>query len=169
MERSSGVGGALQAFPSPRDFRGMAGNEGLEAMAVDKAGVVYALPERATLRGKAFAVFRLRKGVWDMPFALTAVGGFVPVGADFGPDGQLYVLQRDFLGIRGFATRVVRMDVAGDGAAVEVLVTPPGRHDNLEGIAVWRDAAGAIRLTMISDDNFHFLQQTEIVDYRLPD
>ncbi len=30
-----------------------------------------------------------------------------------------------------------------------------GTYDNLEGLSVWRDAGGAIRLTMISDDNFN--------------
>ena len=42
-----------------------------------------------------------------------------------------------------------------------------GQHDNLEGISVWQDASGAIRLTMIADDNFNFFQKTELVEYRL--
>jgi len=42
-------------------------------------------------------------------------------------------------------------------------------HDNLEGVSVWRDADGALRATLVSDDNFRFLQQTEIVEYLLPD
>ena len=51
---------------------------------------------------------------------------------------------------------------------VEVLLTTvTGTHDNLEGLTVWKDAAG-LRATMISDDNFRFFQQTQIVDYRLP-
>jgi hypothetical protein len=35
-------------------------------------------------------------------------------------------------------------------------------------VAIWADDQG-LRATMISDDNFRFFQQTEIVDYRLPD
>lgn len=38
-------------------------------------------------------------------------------------------------------------------------------HDNLEGISVWQDPDGRIRLTMISDDNFMVFQRTEIVEY----
>ena len=49
----------------------------------------------------------------------------------------------------------------GNGGAV--------RHDNLEGLAVWRDDSGAIRLTMISDDNFNLLQRTELVEYAVPE
>jgi hypothetical protein len=43
-----------------------------------------------------------------------------------------------------------------------------GIHDNLEGLAVWRDELDRIRLTMISDDNFRLVQRTEIVEYVLP-
>jgi hypothetical protein len=43
-----------------------------------------------------------------------------------------------------------------------------GVQDNLEGLSVWRDIAGQIRLTLISDDNFRLLQRTEIVEYVLP-
>ncbi len=66
-------------------------------------------------------------------------------------------------------SRVRRITLAGGpGAADEVLLqTEAGTHDNLEGLAVWQDAAGAIRLTMISDDNFLPTQRTEIVDYRV--
>jgi hypothetical protein len=48
------------------------------------------------------------------------------------------------------------------------LETVPRTHDNLEGIAVWRDAEGFIRLTMISDDNGRApFQRTEFVEYRV--
>ena len=42
-----------------------------------------------------------------------------------------------------------------------------GEHDNLEGIAVWRDRNGDIRITMISDDNYRAFQRTEFVEYRV--
>lgn len=88
---------------------------------------------------------------------------------DFGPDGRLYLLERALRGLF-FATRVRRFEIA-EGARVvseeTLLETAAGTHDNLEGISVWRDGAGDIRITMISDDNFRFLQRTEIVEYRL--
>jgi hypothetical protein len=46
-----------------------------------------------------------------------------------------------------------------------LLRSAAGTHDNLEGLAVWRDVGGHIRLTMISDDNFRFFQKTEFVEY----
>ena len=35
--------------------------------------------------------------------------------ADFGPDGQLYLLERDFGWLAGFATRVRRFTLGPDG------------------------------------------------------
>ena len=49
-----------------------------------------------------------------------------------------------------------------------LLETRPLQYDNLEGISVWDDGVG-MRITMISDDNFLFVQRTEIVEYRLRD
>ena len=42
------------------------------------------------------------------------------------------------------------------------------RHDNLEGISVWR-APDGLRMTLISDDNYRWMQRTEIVEYRVDD
>ena len=83
----------------------------------------------------------------------------------------MYVLERHFAGIGGFASRVRRFTLSGDRIAREetLLETPLGAHDNLEGIAVWRGAGGRLRLTMISDDNFRFFQRTEFVEYAVED
>ena len=102
-----------------------------------------------------------------MPFSVTRPDAFVPVGADIGPDGLFYLLERDFTGI-GFRSRVRRFDMTG-GQAETLFQTGTNTYDNLEGLSVWRDATGAIRLTMVSDDNFKFFQQTQIVEYRVTD
>ena len=79
------------------------------------------------------------------------------------------LLERDFWGLLGFRMRVRVFDIRGDRiSGGEVLVeTSAGTHDNLEGLAVWRDRQGTIRLTMISDDNQRFFQRTEFVEYRV--
>jgi hypothetical protein len=162
--------GAARPLPLHRDFRGFAPNGGLEALAVDAEGTVFAIPERSGGLTDPFPVYRYRDGVWDLPFSIGRRGEFLPVGADFGPDGLFYLLERNFLGIFGLQSRVRRFAIDGDAIGQEetLFETPPRTHDNLEGISVWRDAEGFIRLTMISDDNGRApLQRTEFVEYRV--
>ncbi|MEO1789296.1 MAG: esterase-like activity of phytase family protein [Pseudomonadota bacterium] len=157
------------SLPSHPGFRAFRVNGGLEALAIDEAGTLFAVPETPARRNTWFPVFRYEGEGWDSPFRITRSDDLSPVGADFGPDGALYVLERSFHGIFGFASRVRRFDPASTGEVDgEVLLrTRPGTHDNLEGIAAWRDADGAIRLTMVSDNNFNVFQRTEFVEYRL--
>ncbi|WP_238365677.1 esterase-like activity of phytase family protein [Mesobacterium pallidum] len=160
---------ATGSTPLPQHdvFKRLPGNGGLEALAIGPDGTLYALPERGLTRGAYNPVFRFQNGAWGVPHLMLRSDGFVPVGADVGPDGALYVLERAFSGL-GFSSRVRRVHMTGEAWSDEVLLqTPTGRHDNLEGLAVWRDDAGRIRLTMISDDNYRFFQRTEVVDYAL--
>lgn len=168
--RYADLAGPAANLPSPPEFAALPTNGALEALAIGPDGALYTMPEGGGTETTPIPVWRYRKGQWDQPFALPRLGDFLPVGADFGPDGRLYLLERQFHGILGFASRVRRFALHGNAVdAGEVLLqTRPGQHDNLEGIAVWRDAAGAIRLTMVADDNFRFFQATQIVEYRLP-
>lgn len=162
--------GPARPLPMHPDFRTFPSNAGLEALAIDDAGVIYAVPERSGGLTQPFNVYRYRDGVWDVPFTIERRGEFLPVGADFGPDGLFYLLERRFLGIFGLQSRVRRFAIEGDTIGQEdtLFETRPWTHDNLEGISVWRDWDGAIRLTMISDDNARApFQRTEFVEYRL--
>lgn len=167
IRRQQGLAGTPSLLPSHPDFAAMSSNSSLEALAIGSDGALYAIPERSGRVDIPFPVYRFRDGVWDIPFAIPRIEPFLVSGADIGPDGRLYVLERDFLGI-GFRSRLRRFDL--DGGNEEVLFqTSVLTHDNLEGVSVWRDDSGALRATLISDDNFRFLQQTEIVEYLLPD
>lgn len=156
-------GSELMTTPA---FDGMQPNASLEALAISDDGALYTIPERSGAVNQPFPVYRLKDGVWDQPFTLPRRGSFLVVGADIGPDGRLYVLERDFVGI-GFRSRVRRFDMAG-GSEQVLLQTRTRQHDNLEGISVWQDDDG-LRITMISDDNLTNFQRTEVVEYRLTD
>lgn len=151
------------------DFRHLQNNSALEALAIDTRGWLYALPERSGKMTRPFPLFRYRNGTWDRTLSIPRRGHFLPVGADFGPDGRFYLLERDFAMI-GFRSRVRSFVINANTVSDERehIVTRTARHDNLEGIAVWRDAQNRIRLTMISDDNFRAFQRTEFVEYALP-
>ncbi|MCI2399790.1 esterase-like activity of phytase family protein [Aliiroseovarius subalbicans] len=158
-------------LPTHPDFAGMQNNSSLEALAMGPDGALYTLPERSGGTSRPFPVYRFRNGKWDDKLSIPRRAPFLPVGADVGPDGKLYVLERHLGGLLGFSSRVRRFDIGAKGLRNEetLLQTGAGVHDNLEGIAVWRDEDGLIRLTMVSDDNYQFFQVTEIVEYVVPE
>lgn len=155
-------------LPRPREFKSLQRNSSLETLAVQPDGTVLTVPERSGAKERPFPVWRFRNGKWDQPFSIPRRGDFLAVDADIGPDGRFYLLERDFLGLLGFRSRVRRFDLDATGLSNEqVLFTSyPLQYDNLEGIAVWSDGKDT-RLTMISDDNFGTLQRTELIEYRL--
>ncbi|MFC3169963.1 esterase-like activity of phytase family protein [Paracoccus fontiphilus] len=157
------------ALRPPPKVPGMWINSGLEALAI-RDGTIHAMPERSGRDDQPFPVLTFRDNSWGQNGGIRRDPRWLPVGADFGPDGWFYLLERDFRGILGFAARVRRMKLTENGPTDEeiLLTTRPLQYDNLEGLAVWHDGQG-IRLTMISDDNFLALQRTELVEYRLRD
>ena len=159
-----------QVLPRPSGFKSFPVNKGPEALAIDSQGRLYTLPERSLDADGQIPVFRWNGARWSIPFAITPSNSFLPVGADFGPDGRFYLLERDF-SLFGFRSRLRRWKVHGEtlGAEQTLLQTGYGEHDNLEGVAIWRDAQNRLRATMVSDDNFLSLQKTELVEYALPD
>lgn len=159
-----------QVLPRPKEFRSLPINKALEALAIDDRGRLYTLPERALNNDGQIPVWRWNGKSWSNPFTLPSPDSFLPVSADIGPDGRFYLLERDF-GLFGFRSRLRRWTLTAQGPTQEqtLLQTSSGNHDNLEGLSVWRDQAGTLRATMISDDNFQSLQRTELVEYALPD
>ncbi|WP_028913820.1 esterase-like activity of phytase family protein [Pseudorhodobacter ferrugineus] len=155
-------------LPRPPEFATLRKNGALEALAIDAKGTLYTLPESPRGSGP-YPVFRYAKGKWDQTLTLPRSKDFDAVGADFGPDGRFYLLERGFHGIFGFSSRVRSFALTAKGFADQrvELQTAPATHDNLESISVWRDAAGDIRMTMIADDNFFWAQRTEVVEYRV--
>lgn len=165
--RYDNFGGKAQKLSRHAGFEALQNNSGLEALAIDQFGTLYTLPERSGEWERPFPVFRFQGGKWDNKLTIPRRDRFLPVGADFGPDGKFYLLERDFIWYAGFTTRIRRFDVTSAGFTNEeiLLTTRSGAHGNLEGIALWQDDQERIRLTMISDDNFSVLLTTDFVEY----
>ncbi|SIS58866.1 esterase-like activity of phytase family protein [Phaeovulum vinaykumarii] len=168
-------GTALSAraeVPPPPQVTEFGENSGMEALALAPDGALWTMSE--TPHQSVFVIWRHAAGRWTRAGAIARDGAFMAVGADFGPDGRLYLLERAFWGPLGFVSRLRRFapaDLAGGAPQMgQVLMTSVlGQYDNLEGLAVWRDGAGRLRASMVSDDNFRSFQRAQLVEYRLPD
>jgi hypothetical protein len=88
------------------------------------------------------------------------------------PNGDVMVLERRPSISLSFSARLKRIRAARlrPSAALngeELLrLDPPLRVDNFEGIAVREDQIGTL-IYLISDDNFHPLQRTLLLQFRL--
>ncbi len=154
-------------LPRHETFSRFQRNSGLEALAMNEAGALVALPERSGNADRPFPLYQFSNGQWSIAHTIPRRGAFLPVGLDFGPDGTLYLLERH-LSIFGFQSRVrsFQLDHADLGETT-VLKTNPGQFDNLEGISIWRAPNGDAHMTLVSDDNYKIFQRTELVEYRL--
>ncbi len=97
---------------------------------------------------------------------------FFVTDAAFLPNGDLLILERRFSLGTGPAVRIRRVAgndiVAGavlDGDVVLDL-TRAQQIDNLEGLSVFRDRNGQVRIALVSDDNHFELQRTLYLEFK---
>jgi len=149
----------VSSTPAPSKLN-LPENGGLEALAMDAAGALWAIPETATEAG--FPLLRYAADQWETVGALPASGGYLPVGADFDASGALYVLERRFSFFQ-FRSRVRRLTLGADGIAALDIVweSEAGAFDNLEALVVVEGAGQPKALLMISDDNAMPFQETQ--------
>ncbi|UWR22323.1 esterase-like activity of phytase family protein [Sulfitobacter sp. S190] len=140
-------------------------NSGLEALAIDTDGTVYTLPERSGAKRRPFPLYAYKAGRWQTIGKLPRRGPFLPVGADFDDTGRFWLLERAATPL-GFRSRIRLFDLTRDDlTGATVMTTGPGQYDNLEAISLWRSDSGQLHVTLVSDDNFLRIQQTQIVEF----
>lgn len=164
IQRYAGFGRPGPQLSRHADWHDLPRNSGLEAVAVDERGTVFTLPEMRLHGG--FPLYRFQGETWEIVAVLPERNGFFPVGADFGPDGNLYLLERKFR-LAFFASRISRLTPGAWDQPQTLYETTYGSLDNHEGICVTADAQGALWATTISDDNNNRFQRTEIAEFRL--
>jgi hypothetical protein len=151
------------------------GNTGFEALAPLPGGGVLAIaeaPKPDVDLGPGAPAFAYRNGAWLHAFDMPDSQGFAVSGADLGPEGHLWVLER-YLGWTGFVTRIRRFELlenAGTltlGPSETLLQGRLGVRDNYEGISLWCSPAGRIIITLIADDGFSIWQRNAVAEFRL--
>lgn len=166
--RPISVPSALSSLPKN------AGIEGMVFVPRDRplGGTLIAFSERGLDADGNIRAF-LIGGPSPGQFTVKRSDNFDITDAAVAPDGDLLVLERRFSWRRGLAIRIRRLPLAEVKPAALVdgpvlLDVDLGYHiDNFEGLSVHRSASGATVLTLISDDNFTFLQQTLLVQFTL--
>ena len=153
------------------------GNRGLEALTPAPVG---------SALGDALVAISERSGGDDEPTKGFILGGplagefllqrkpsFDITDIAFLPGGDLLVLERRASFMGGFGMRLRRIAGAGirPGAVLDgpVLLEagPESEIDNMEALGVSRDETGRTVITLMSDDNFSFLQRSLVLRFTL--
>jgi hypothetical protein len=172
----NGLLARAQPLPVPQGVRALAFNRGIEGMVfVPKGGplggALIAIPERGLERGANVTAF-LIGGPLPGSFEVRRTAAYDPSDAALLPGGGIALLERKFSWTAGLSVRIRRLALAEirPGALVDgptLLEADLGYEiDNMEGISVHR-SGGETVLTLISDDNFSFLQRTLLLQFTL--
>jgi hypothetical protein len=175
--RKDGLRARGQPVDAPREILGLPNNRGLECLAAGPkntalAGALVAISERGLDAGgniKGFLIAGARPG----SFSVKRHAEFDVSDCAFLPDGDLLLVQRQFSWLSGVAIRIVRVkqsDLKPEGlvdGAVLFEADLGYEIDNIEALAVHRDARGAVVLTLVSDDNFSMIQRTILLQFAL--
>jgi hypothetical protein len=173
-----GVRARASIVVTPPGIATLPNNKGLEALAIAPrgtklAGTLIAFSERgldAAGNLKAFLI----GGPTPGDFTVRRLDDFDISDCTVLAGGDILLLERRFSLLRGgIAMRLRRLSLADikPGALVDgpqLFEADMGYQiDNMEGISTHRTAAGDLILTMISDDNFSFLQRTILLQFKL--
>jgi hypothetical protein len=174
----NGMRARAAVVPTPPGIATLPNNKGLEALAFAPrnsklAGTLMAFSERgldAAGNLKAFLI----GGPTPGEFSVKRRDDFDISDCTVLPTGDLLLLERRFSLLRGgIAMRLRRLALADikPGALVDgpvLFFADMGYQiDNMEGLSTHRTAAGDLILTLVSDDNFSFLQRTILLQFKL--
>jgi hypothetical protein len=172
-----GLTARAQPIPLPPGVAKLPHNKGLECLAFVPPGLplgrtLIAISERgldAEDNIKGFLIGGPSAG----EFSVKRIGDFDVSDCAVTPAGDLLLLERSFSRLKGVGLRIRRVPL-GDvkpGATVDgraLIEADMGYQiDNMEGLSVHRGADGALVLTLISDDNFSFIQRTVLLQFTL--
>ena len=150
-------------------FRKLSVNKGIEALAIDADNRLIAIPEKPPSGISDIPIFRLQNDEWEIIKYVKINDNFLVTDAEILPEGLLLILERKFSWTQGFKTRfrLISLDKFDNKEPVTVFTSTANQFDNLEGVTLWRDKNGEMRILTVSDDNFHPLQQSEIREFFL--
>jgi hypothetical protein len=166
-----------QPIALPPAIRSLPSNKGIEGLVfIPKgfplAGTLVAFSERELDKAGNATAF-LIGGPSPGNFTIRRSASFDISDAALLPGGDVVVLERKFSWTGGLAVRIrriplseIRPNALVDGSVL--FEADLGYElDNMEGLSVHRTASGDVVLTLVSDDNFSFLQRTLLLQFTL--
>jgi hypothetical protein len=177
--RRAGLGARGQPIAVPPDFKTFTYNKSLECLAAPPstaplAGSLIAVTEHSLDEAGNHRAFAL-KGAQVVRFSVKRSDDFDVSDCTILPPADLLLLERRLSPLLGFAIRIRRLHLADikEGALVDgapLIVADLGYQiDNMEGIAVHRNAQGETIITLVSDDNFSAIQRNLLLQFALVD
>jgi hypothetical protein len=174
---TEGVRARAQILPGPREVKRLPSNRGLEAIGVvpsghPLAGAVVAVAERSDREDDEATLGVILGGRQPGLFRVARHDGYDITDLAFLPGGDMLLLERWHRSLRGVGLRIRRIAGASlkHGAMLDgpyLIEADLGQEiDNMEGMSVHR-ADGKTVLTLISDDNFSFLQRTVMLEFEM--
>lgn len=154
--------GAPSVIPTSPDFARLGRNSGLESLALDPVGRLLAMPE--DYDGDAYPLWRRESDGWRILGTLPKLGAYRPVALDHDDEGNLWLLERRFTFAMLFSSRLSRIELGPKLRRHDYWQSPLGAFGNLEGLSMGRDAQGALRATMVADNNNLKLVRSELVE-----
>jgi hypothetical protein len=174
---ANGPAGRPSLVPTPDDWRGLNGNQGIEALGLMPAGSRFAGALVAIAEHAPYGTDPAHIPGWILGstqngrFTLKRSDGFDITDLNFLPGGDMLVLERHFSPFRGVAMRLRRIPLAEivpgavlDGQMV-IEANMAYQVDNMEALMIHRAADGRAILTLMSDDNFSILQRNLVLRF----
>jgi hypothetical protein len=175
--RRDGVLARGEPIPAPPDFKTFTFNKSLECLTggpkdSNLAGTLIVITERSLDAAGNHRSFLIKGDRVDR-FSVVRSDGFDATDCTILPPADLLLLERRYSPARGVAMRIRRIPLASirpgalaDGKAL-IEADLSYQIDNMEGIAVHRNADGETIITLISDDNFSFIQRNLLLQFKL--
>ena len=164
----SNLGERSAFLPKHKDFKQFKSNKGLEAIATNSQGIIYAIPEEPLNNGSDFPIYSLTNEKWSLVTRFPQSKSFLVTDAVFLPNNDLLILERDYSWSVGFKMqlRVLNLDKNTITGQTVLLSINSGLH-NHEGLSIWQDDSDNFFITSVSDNNFLPYIASEVREFRL--
>ena len=175
--RRDGFKARAEPIKVPSDFKTFRYNKSLECLVAPPqgaplSGMLIVVTERSLdARGNLRSF--LLDGDRVTRFSVKRTDDFDVSDCAILPPSDLLLLERRYSLLRGVAMRIrrvplesLKMDALVDGRAM-IEADLAYAIDNMEGMAVHRTSSGEIIVTLVSDDNFSFIQRNLLLQFAI--